>query len=328
MLNKPFPEARVLSALQNANSLLLCTHISPDGDALGSLLAMGMALETLGKEVTLACADPVPEKYAFLPGAERIVGAEALTGRRFDLALALDVAEEKRMGDCAAAFFAAPLTAQMDHHPTNPAYAALNAVDGEAAATGCLVYRAMTAWGIPLSPQTAACLYAAISTDTGNYSFRNTDAEAFAITAELMEAGLALDSLARHLHLLRETPHVRLLGRALCTLRLFGGGRCACLRLTPADYQAAEARQEHSDKIVNYALYMPGVEMAYLADERKPGQTKFSLRALPPRDVVRIAAKFSGGGHVLAAGCAVDLPLEQACAQMNAEFLAQLEEKA
>ena len=310
----------MLSALNDANSILLCTHISPDGDAAGSLLAMGEALRGMGKDVTMACADPVPRQYQFLEGADAVVHAAALEGRTFDAALALDAAAPSRLGDCQAAFFAAPVTMQMDHHPDNPLYARYNAVDGEASAAGCVVWRALKAMRAPITPQIAAALYCAVSTDTGNFRFSSTTPEAFRMMAELMEAGLDLPAVARPVHVLREEPQLRLLGRALNSLRVFCGGKCACVTLRQADYTDAQARPEHNIGIVNYALDMPGVEMAFLAEEQPDGRIKASLRAQPPWVVADIARKFDGGGHALAAAFRCAGTLESVCAAIENEM--------
>ncbi len=318
----------MLSALHSANSILLCTHIFPDGDAIGSALALALALESLGRRVTVSCADPVPGCYRFLPGADRFVLPDTLEGKRFDIGFAVDCADPGRVGACYPYFAACPVTVQIDHHPTNPLYAHWNAVDGEATAAGCLVWRLMQALRIPVTQEIARCLYCAISTDSGNFCFRNTSSEAFRITAELMEAGLPLAEDARLIHLVREDAHVKLLGRALISLRRFGGGRCACMRVTPEDYAAAGAKSEHCDRIVNYALNLPGVEMAYLADCGEGDGAKISLRAVAPRDVSAIARQFGGGGHVLASGFRLKGDPDVICAALEKEMLRQIGEEA
>ncbi len=323
---KKFAVPALIEALQKANRILLGTHINPDGDAIGSTLAMYHALTAMGKDVTVSCADKVPGKFHFLKGAGNFVQADALKGQAFDLAFAIDAADAGRLGDVAEAFFQAPVTVQVDHHPTNPGYAMVNAVDGDAAAAGCVVYRLLVAMRCSVTLEIAKCLYCAISTDTGNFSFENTDGEAFAITAELVRAGLPLNELSRNLFLLQEEAHIRLLSRALQTLRIFGDGKCACMCLTPADYAAAKAGPEHSDGIVNYAMNLWGVQMAYLADEKEGGMVKVSLRALPPYNVAKVAQKFGGGGHVLAAGCRFHTTLKEMCAALEKEMTGQLEE--
>lgn len=318
----------MLSALQGANSILLCTHIFPDGDAIGSTLAMGAALKSLGKQVTLCCADPVPGAYRFLPGTEDFVQPEVLSGRTFDVGFAIDCADLARIGACAEAFRRCPVTMQIDHHPTNPSYAQFNAVDGTAPAAGCIVRRALRALDVPITQQIAQYLYCAISTDTGNFCFKGTTPESLRIAAELVETGFPLARTARAIHLIREEAHVRLLGRALISLRRFADGRCACMHLTPADFEAAGARPEHCDRIVNYALNIPGVEMAYLADGSEAGCVKVSLRALPPWNVSVIAQKFGGGGHVLASGFRCAGEMEEICARLEKEMMGQIGEKA
>lgn len=316
----------LVEALRKARNILLCTHINPDGDAIGSTLAMGLVLQAMGKEVTFACHHPVPGYLAFLPHGGCFVLPEALEGWAFDTALAIDCADASRMGDCWGYYEKVPVTLQIDHHPTNPLYARVNMVDGNAAASGCMVMRVLDAMDAAITADMAQCLYTAISTDTGNFCFKNTDAEAFACAARLMKEGLNLNECARQLHLLKSEPHVRLLGRALNSLRIFGNGKCAGMRLTLQDYEAAGAGAEHCDKIVNYAMDLPGVEMAYLADEKNGGMVKVSLRAQPPRNVARIAQKFGGGGHVLAAGCRYKTTLKEMCAALETEMCSQLEE--
>ena len=321
-----FPH-EMLSALNNANSILLCCHISPDGDAIGSLLAMGLTLRQMGKQVTMACGDPVPRQFAFLPCVREIVNADALSGKRFDLAFAVDTATLERMGACAEAYLQAPVTMQLDHHGDNPGYAQYNVVDGKAAAAGCVVRRLMKALNVPLNKEFAACLYCAISTDTGNFVQPNTTAEAFAILAELMEAGLNLDEAARQLHLLREEPSARLLGCALKSLKVFGNGKCASMRITAQDYRDCCALPEHNTAIVNYALNVVGVEAAFLAEERESGEVKASLRSLPGLDVNQIARKYGGGGHKQASGLRYTGELDALCEALERELLQLVGEK-
>ncbi len=322
---KPILNQALLSALSGANSILLCTHLRPDGDAVGSVTAAAQVLRGMGKSVVMICEDAVPAKYAFLPLADEILPPARAQGA-FDLALALDAAEEARLGACAGLFHACPVTAQIDHHPTNPGYAQINEIDGAASSAGAMVWRMIAALGAPVTPGIAACLYAAVSSDTGNFCFRNTDAEAFACAAAMMDAGLQLGEAAQKVHLSLEAPHVRLLGRAIASLRVFAGGRAAGMTLTKEDYAACGACEEHTDKIVNYAKNIAGVAMAYLADDHL-GYVKFSLRAEPPFDVAAVAQRYRGGGHVLAAGCRMPLPLDAARDAMEREFLAQLGER-
>ena len=141
---KLFDTPALVDALKNARRILLCTHINPDGDAIGSTLAVYHVLKKMGKDVTCACADPVPGKLMMLPGADVFVQPDGLEGQTFDLAFALDAADKGRIGAVGNAFDQAPFSVQLDHHPTNPLYADVNAVDGDAAASGCVVFRLLT----------------------------------------------------------------------------------------------------------------------------------------------------------------------------------------
>ena len=310
----------MLSAIKNANSILLCCHISPDGDAIGSLLAAGLALRSMGKKVTMACGDPVPNQFRFLPGSEAVVDPAALRGKSFDAAMSVDTATLERMGECAEPFLASSVTMQMDHHGDNPRYARYNYVDGGATAAGCVVRRLMRALEVPLTKEIAVCLYCAISSDTGNFTQPNVRAEAFTIMAELLEAGLDLADAARRLHLMREEPNARLLGRALNSLKVFGNGKCAGMRIDARDYRECHGLPEHNANIVNYALNIPGVEAIYFAEERESGEVKASLRSLPGLDVSEIARRYGGGGHKQASGLRYHGTLDELCIALEADL--------
>lgn len=320
----PMNNNDMLSAVKAANSILLCTHVSPDGDAIGSTLAMYFVLSRLGKTVMMACEHAVPAQYAFLPCAERIQTPDKFAQRRFDAVLALDVAEPKRMGACLRLFDACRVRLQIDHHASNPCYAQINEVNGEATATGDMVIRLAQALRVPISKDMAMCLYAAISSDNGNFCFDNTNAECFEHMTLLMQAGLPLSDMARKLHLVRSSPHVLLLGRALNTMEYFEDGKITGMHLCENDYQVCGASREHADKIVNYGLDQHGVVMTFFADDTARG-VKFSLRALPPYNVASVAARFGGGGHTLAAGCTLEMPLVEAMNEVRKALAEQLQ---
>lgn len=306
----------LLSALKGAGRIALLAHVSPDGDTMGSALALRLALLKLGKEAVVCCADPVPQMLMFMEGAETVTRPEALQGQAFDLAVGVDVADEGRMGAAQAVFRSAAATAQVDHHGTNPFYAQVNVVDGSVCATGILVYMLIKGLGAALDKQIAICLYTAISTDTGNFSFDNTTASAFAMMSELMAYDLPLNRLNRILFRQRSRAQLLLLARALSSLRFCGGDKIAAMQLTQADFDACGALPEHAEAMVNFGIDTVGVQMAFLCRETPQGDVKFSLRALPPCNVAKVAARFGGGGHALAAGCTLHMPIDEAAAQM------------
>ncbi len=306
-----YQQDEVLSAVLSAGSVLLFCHLSPDGDTLGSALALKLRLERLGRRAQVMVDGCVPSYLAFLPGADTVLAPDSAIAP-FELTVAVDVASADRLGRCEPFFAAATQTALVDHHGTNPGYAHINMIDAEAPATAILVYRLFAQMQQPLNQQEAICLYTALSTDTGNFIYDNTNAESFSMMSGLMEAGLPLARYSRLLFRQKEEKHVRLLAEALPTLRVTGGGKIAGLCLTMAQMEKVGADGGHTEGIVNYAIDLEGVGMAYFLREIGGGRVKASLRALDPYAVDSIAAQFGGGGHRLAAGVTLEMPLEEA----------------
>ena len=304
------PEA-VAEAIRKAQKIAVCSHVNPDGDTLGCATAMRLALRKLGKEVSLFCDGKVPDMLAFLPGAEEIRIPTGTEGP-FDLMLAVDASDEKRLGACAALKAVSAHTAQIDHHPTNPLYMEVNSVDGDAPATAVMIREQLKALDVDLTSEIAVCLYTGISTDTGNFAFAATNAECFSIMSELMEQDLPLARLNRILFREHAMPQVKLLGCALSSLEYYENGRIAVMKLTRKDFEACHALSEHADTLVNYGLDTIGTRMAMLAREADNGMIKFSLRAKEPDAINDVAQSFGGGGHPQAAGITMDGPLEDA----------------
>ncbi|MDD3213903.1 MAG: DHH family phosphoesterase [Eubacteriales bacterium] len=311
----------LLSALQNADSILLFPHISPDGDTLGSTLALKMLLTRMKKQVTVILDDTPPATLSFLPDIYCVrrygEAAKNITITDQTLAVSVDVSSAERLGGAQKLFERVKTTAQIDHHATNPGFAMINVVDGNAAASAVLVYRIFEALGQPVRREEAICLYTALSTDTGNFVYQNTNAEAFHIMEKLMEADLSIAPYARLLFRCKEKAHIALLGKALPTMRYLCGGEIAGMRLTQKDFAAVGAAGEHSDGVVDYAIDVIGVKIAYFAKEMETGDVKFSLRAIAPYRIDGVAEQFGGGGHPLAAGCTVAGPMRQAVRKME-----------
>ncbi len=305
-----FPE-NLLALISSAERILLCAHVSPDGDTVGSSLALRGALVLLGKQVEVVCADDVPQMLMFLSGAGEIRKPAELKGKGFDLAIAVDVSDRHRLGDCAPLFFATRQTVQVDHHGTNPGYADFNVISPHASATGVLVYELIHSLGVRLNTDIATCLYTAIATDTGNFSFDNTTSDAFQVMSELMAYGLPIARLNRSLFRERSVEQVKVLAKALSTLTFYHDGQITGMLLSQVDLDACGAKPEHAEAIVNFGIDIAGVKMAFLAREVANG-TKFSLRAVEGCNVARLAAEFGGGGHALAAGCTMNSELPAA----------------
>lgn len=296
--------------LAEAREILLICHVSPDGDTVGSALALKLAFEKLGKKVTVACENKVPAYLYYLKDAEKIVCDAALNADTFDLVMSVDVSDTGRLGVLKKVFEQAKMTCQIDHHETNPYFAMENMVDGKACATGVMAYELIQTLAIPLDTEMARCLYTAVSTDTGNFSYNNTSAEAFDMMGELMQFPINLYQMNRILFRLKPRAQTLLLGRALSQIRFVQNNEVAVMTLSNEDFLACEALPEHAEAIVNYGIDTIGVSISLLARETESGDIKVSLRALAPQNVAEIAKLLGGGGHALAAGVTLAGPMD------------------
>ena len=297
------------------DEIAILTHISPDGDALGSALCAAWALEAMGKRACVVCQDPVPEYLQVLPGWERVVAPYPQTALPFEekAVWALDCADERRTGTTHALLEKHPDALCVDHHATNPGYGEVCVVEPEAASTGEILIELLEEMKRPLTREMAACLYVSLATDTGNFSFGNTTARTFSCAAKCMEAGVPIARLSEHLFRSRSAAKTRLTGRALNNIHYEGG--VAVLRLTKRDFAECGATLADTENLVNYGIETQGVRLALMAIERDAG-TRFSLRSKGELDVSRIAQHFGGGGHACAAGATVNLPMDEAVKAM------------
>lgn len=294
------------------DDIAVIPHVSPDGDALGTALAMMLALEKLGKRAQVVSADATPAMYHFLPTVERIVTPDALAFEPKCL-LFVDVASFDRAGDRGALSSRVSDWAVMDHHETNPGFAQVSVVDGEAPASGIMALRVIDELNIALDSTMALLLYAAISTDTGNFSYSNTTSEAFCAAARLLECGFDLEDTNYRLFRLRSVPRAKLLGCALAGMELYENGRMAIARIPQSMLDRCGADYGESEGIINFLVEMDGVELAATIEAREGGKaTKFSLRSTGDIDVAAIARSCDGGGHTNAAGMNLDMPLDAA----------------
>ena len=316
------PEA-IARLIRDAETIAVCSHISPDGDTLGSAAAMQIALEKLGKKVSLFCDGKVPDQLSFLPGIGRMREPLDDDGP-FDLMLSVDVSDIKRLGKCINLISRSRHTAQIDHHPTNPLFMEINSVDGEAPAACILIREQLETLGIKPDRDIAICLYTGISTDTGNFAFHSTNAACFRIMSELMEIGLPLAELNRILFRDRAKAQVLLIGKALESLRYHENDQIAVMKLTKKEFDACGALPEHADTLVNFGLDTVGTRMALMARESTDGTIKLSLRAKEPDVISDIAQLFGGGGHPQAAGITMQGTLDDAVSKVLEAMIRKL----
>ncbi len=306
--------------LRQRDDIVLLGHVAPDGDAVGSCLALARALRAMGKRAVVCLPEGVPLLYASLPGAEAVVPTGDPLPFMPRAALAVDVSEAPRMGEAGLKLFdGCEHRAALDHHNTNPGFGQLCMLDGEAAAAGELAVDLIDALGVQLDAAMAECLFVAISTDCGQFSYSNTRPQTFRAAARCAETGIEIDRITEALYRTRTRGRTRLLGLALSTLEISPDGELAWSRVTLDMLRRAEAQREDKEGIVNYLMEMEGVRVAVLAEEKGPNETKFSLRSEAPINVATdIAAPLGGGGHDRAAGINMAEPLEPALARVLA----------
>jgi phosphoesterase RecJ-like protein len=307
----PRPLLDILS--RPAGSALMLGHVHPDGDVLGTLLGLGLALESHGWSVTWAGPHPVPDVLRFLPGADRWQTWDAAP-RPFDVLVLTDCPNPDRTeGLLAEARTASSDVLNIDHHPDNRRYGTVNWLDPAAAATGEMVFDLIQALGGPVSSDIALNLFTAIHTDTGSFRYSNTTARTFRIAGELTAAGADPALVSDRLYQRRAPDALATLGQVLRRVRLSEDGRVAWLTVPRGLCSDAFLAAED---LVTYPRSIEGVEVALLLREEGDGRVKASLRGKGRVPVNRVAHRFGGGGHENAAGCTVRGTLEEATTVM------------
>jgi bifunctional oligoribonuclease and PAP phosphatase NrnA len=290
------------------SSFLITTHENPDGDAVGSTLALASYLRSLGKDVTLYYSDPLPDIYSFLPLADTVVNA--IPAGLYDICFVLDVGEFKRAGKELAEFRGIGKFINIDHHLQCDDFGFINLVDPEASATGALIYRIIRRAGHDIDYAIALCIYTAVITDTGSFRYSNANKEAFNIAGEMVSLGVNAWHVAEKLYERQPRERLALLALALSTLEVSSRGDFAAVTVTLDMYAKSGANPELTDGFVNYPRSIRGVEVAVFFRELKPGLFKVGFRSKGKVNVSAIAQALSGGGHHNAAGCTLSGTLE------------------
>jgi phosphoesterase RecJ-like protein len=291
--------------LKESYRVLLTCHRNPDGDAIGSELAIAELAEKIGVEAVIVNRDVTPANLMMLPGADRIVVADDLPGdfpEKYDLVIAVECPQLERSGF--EGLTRRPIL-NIDHHPDNPAYGVVNYLDDQAPAVGEMVWRLFSEIGVLPSPTAATNMFTALSTDTGDFRYSNATGRAFRAAAEMVDAGAQPPAVANWVHNNRSLASVRLLGESLRTLRIVCDGKLALITADQGAFQRAEAGAEDTEETVNIPRSIAGVQAVVYFKQWEPGVVRISLRARGDVDVRRIAASFGGGGHANAAGCTV-----------------------
>ena len=289
---------------------LITSHERPDGDALGSELALFHMLRGLGKEVTIYNQDRTPENYLFLTGSGGIV-RELPPLEPFEVAFILDCSALDRIGKESARVGSIPNLVNIDHHLSNGAFCDVRLIDSQASSTGELIFRLVRDMGLAVTGEMATCLYTAILTDTGGFRYGNTRRGALLAAADLVAGGADPQWISENVYESDPPARIRLLAAVLPTLTIDEGGRAGSLTVTQNALAAAGALPDHTEGFVDLPRSIRGVEISILYSELSDGRFKLSLRSKGSVNVERVARAFGGGGHINAAGCRVDGELSE-----------------
>lgn len=304
--------APAVERLARARRVLVTSHASPDGDALGSELALLDLAAELGVAATAVNRDPAPSSLAEVPGLDRLVVSPILPEdfpNAYDLVVTLECPGLDRPG--LEGLDRLPIL-NIDHHRANERYGELDYLDEEAPAAGEMVWRMFAAAGLRPGAATATAAFLALSTDTGDFRYSNATPRAFLAAAEMVAAGARPDVVAEWVHQRRSAASVRLLGAALATLELSCDGRLATLQVDPAAFRKTGATPADTDELIGVPRAIAGVRVAALFKQWEPGTVRVSLRSKGDLDVRAVAARHGGGGHANAAGCTLDGDLPEA----------------
>lgn len=306
----------LLKNIGEHEQFVLACHIHPDGDTLGSALAMRLLLIGMGKRVQVICAHPVPDMYKPLAGADGIKEDADIEGDY--MFIALDCADRQRLGSAAHFLDGAACTASVDHHMGDERFAAINIIEPEASSCSELVEGIFRAACVPMTREAAECLYAGISTDTGRFVYSCTSPDTMRAVARLMETGIDTEYISDYLYNSVPAKKLALTARALSSIRLFEDGKIAFISLRMADLSETGTSSEDCEGIVDYAKNINTAKIAVFLREI-PGGVKISLRCKNGWDISGIAMKYGGGGHKQAAGCNINDTLEKAADIMREE---------
>ncbi|RPJ50716.1 MAG: bifunctional oligoribonuclease/PAP phosphatase NrnA [Acidobacteria bacterium] len=312
----------ILKFIRDHREFAITAHARPDGDSLGSELALATALKQLGKKVEIVNADPHPQAYSQLPGIEHIRRDNRLRGK-YDAVFVLETNELARTG---LTGLDQHFIINIDHHRNTLPFGNLNFVDAKAAAVGEIIFELIRQLGVTITPDIATNLYVAILTDTGSFQFSNTTAHTFRVAEELVLAGAKPADIAQSVYMSHPKSKLRLLSRVLETLEVHPSEKIAWVLLTQEMLKETGANATETEGLVNYPLSLDGVVAVAFFREEGSNRYRVSLRSKNNYDVASAAEYFGGGGHTNAAGLWVDGTFEEVRDKVIAQVAQALEE--
>jgi phosphoesterase RecJ-like protein len=307
---------KIIAQIKKSSHLLITSHAEPDGDAVGSLIGLGLAIGKLNIKTTLYNESPIPAVYRFLPSVERIV-RHIKKVNTYDTAIVLDCGDIERIGEVSPAVARIPFIINIDHHVSNTAFGNAQLIDEDACSTAEIVYRLIKALAVPMDKDIGTCLYTGILTDTGSFRFSNTNLAAFSISKEMAALGMEPYDVAQHVFGTYSLGRIKLLNLALNSIEISDNGKLSMMTVTRRMLADTQTQPEDVDGLINYARRIKDVKVAALIHELpngsagKMGKSNYhvSLRSDGTVDVADIAGSFGGGGHISAAGFQIESTL-------------------
>ena len=300
--------------MRQHESFAVVSHVRPDGDAIGSILALGHALEGIGKSVRYLNEDGCPESLEFLPGSEKVEVSGDAKDVEVDVAITLDTAAHTRVGEASlAAIEGAKVLINIDHHISNPGYGDLNFIDDESPATGQIIYNLITALDLPLSEISRDSIYVAVSTDTGSFQYPGTTQQTYEMAADLVERGLNVGEINSLTYDNQPYRKVELMRSLLNTLERSEDEKLVWWELRNETKERLNLIDDDTEGMIDFIRSVQGVIAAVFFEELDGGKIRVSMRSKDRRiNASEICGIFGGGGHALAAGIRMAGPLEEA----------------
>ncbi len=296
-----------IAFMREGDRFLVVSHVQPDGDAISSTLVVGWLLRQFGKQAVMINEGSVPVRLDFMESASSITNySQQPPTEIYDRVIAVDCADYRRIGLVSGIFSEGVALLNVDHHPTNDGFGAVNVIRTDAAATVEILYDLMEHAGIIPDKEAATAIYTGLLTDTGGFRYSNTTPRVMNVASRMLAEGVSGHWIANHLLERMTKPQFLLLQRGLNALSFSDDNRIAWLYISVADMAETGAIGDDLEGLVNYALNVEGVEVGILFKETENGQVKVSMRSSGKADVSAIAQLFGGGGHVRAAGCRID----------------------
>jgi phosphoesterase RecJ-like protein len=307
-MNNIFLEVK--NKIEQAESIIIFSHVSPDGDTLGSNLALSLMIEKyFNKKVDSVFVGTLPATYTYLPDFNRFQDVQTIDkNKKYDLAIAVDVASKDRIVYGIPIFDNAGFKINIDHHKTNNGYGDINIIDGDEPCVGSILYKIFKAWELEIPKEVARCLYTSLLTDTGGFKYENTTPETFMLAADLVRLGVSPTYEFRACYETKPQSMIQFQAYVVANTIFYNNGQIAFSKITRSDMSKFDASDEYTEGIVETLRTSKNVEISAILKETKEGYTKVSLRSKKV-NLIPIVIDFGGGGHTFAAGCTIKKPI-------------------